>query len=641
MSKTGKVENLLITKRPDLLSEWNYERNGDIDPNILTTGSHKRVWWICSEGHEWESIISNRARLGRNCPYCSNQKKTIGVTDLASTHPLLVTEWDYEKNTNVTPQEVSSGSKKIVWWKCTKGHSWKAEIKSRSNGIGCPICSNKQVLPEFNDLATINPRLAKEWNYEKNDGLKPSDVTYGSGKIVWWKCKNGHDYKKRIDARRKGQGCPICSRRRRTSSREQTIFYYVKKVYPDAINTYKDIFTGSMELDIYIPSIQVGIEYDGRQYHTKQKETTDQRKYHVCQENNITLIRFSESPKGYDESYADIEYDVLDGSIKHLEASLSKLFKYLNKSVDIDIIRDRLEILEYLEALDISLLSENPAIAAEWDYEKNSGLRPEHFHNGSNERVWWLCKQCNHSWKASIAERTKNKTGCPKCSVQIRAEKNHKTVLAKQGSIDKTHPILMLRWDSKKNKISPTEVTHGNGEKHWWKCNICGYSWESTINHILRSKNPCPFCNGKIVIKGDNDLATTNPELLDEWDYEKNSISPSEVKIGSGKKVWWKCTLGHSWETRLVDRKKGGKCPYCNNRKILPGFNDLATIRPDIAKEWHPYRNTDISLSSVGIGSKKNAWWICDQGHEWVAQISNRCHQGSGCPICSKSQKKK
>ncbi len=65
-------------------------------------------------------------------------------------------------------------------------------------------------MPGFNDLATKYPALAKEWNMQKNGKLLPSNVTAGSGKKVWWKCENGHEWQSKIVARVYGSGCPIC-----------------------------------------------------------------------------------------------------------------------------------------------------------------------------------------------------------------------------------------------------------------------------------------------------------------------------------------------------------------------------------------------------------------------------------------------
>ena len=131
----------------------------------------------------------------------------------------LMAEWNWDKNNELKfdPNALTLGSHKKVWWKCRKEHEWQAAIKDRNNGRGCPYCVGKIVLKGYNDLQSVNPTLAKEWNYEKNNGLTPMDVTPGSNKKVWWKCSKGHEWQALIYNRQRGNSCPIC---RKTKNKE-------------------------------------------------------------------------------------------------------------------------------------------------------------------------------------------------------------------------------------------------------------------------------------------------------------------------------------------------------------------------------------------------------------------------------------
>ena len=140
-----------------------------------------------------------------------NEKKN----SLLSSNPKVAIEWNYEKNCKLKPENFTSHSNKKVWWRCNKGHEWQAVISSRFIGSGCPFCSGKKAVKGYNDLQTVNPVLAKEWNYEKNDGITPTDVMPNSGKKVWWRCINGHEWDAVIGSRNKGHGCPYCSGRRK------------------------------------------------------------------------------------------------------------------------------------------------------------------------------------------------------------------------------------------------------------------------------------------------------------------------------------------------------------------------------------------------------------------------------------------
>lgn len=129
-------------------------------------------------------------------------------------------------------------------------------------------------------------------------------------------------------------------------------------------------------------------------------------------------------------------------------------------------------------------------------------------------------------------------------------------------------------------------------------------------------------------------LAAVHPDLAMQWDYGRNMKRPEDFTPGSSKSAWWHCALGHSWEAPIKKRTgRGDGCPTCSGKDILPGFNDLATLRPDLAREWHPTRNS-TSPTSVGRSVALRVWWQCADGHEWQATVNHRSG-GTGCPICA------
>lgn len=191
---------------------------------------------------------------------------------------------------------------------------------------------------------------------------------------------------------------------------------------------------------------------------------------------------------------------------------------------------------------------------------------------------------------------------------------------------------LLQEWDYEKNTLLPTEITTGSNKKAWWKCSR-GHSWEAVVVNRV-SGTGCPYCSGRFPIKGETDLATTHPELLAEWDYERNTILPTEVSMGSQKKIWWKCKHGHSWKATVNNRTGGSnRCPYCAGKKVWPGFNDLATTHPKLAAQWDFEKNS-VLPSEVSAGSNKKVWWKCEHGHSWEAIIASRV-RGNGCPYCA------
>ena len=165
------AEKKYIIDNPSLMEEWDWEKNNELGflPDAFSHGSHQKVWWICKQGHSWQSVISKRWN-GQKCPYCIGSKAFVGFNDLATINAELVREWDFEKNTTSISKYRPFSNKK-VWWKCLYGHSWQAVIAKRAQGEQCPFCRGKKVELGFNDLATTHPELTSEWDYTKNQRL--------------------------------------------------------------------------------------------------------------------------------------------------------------------------------------------------------------------------------------------------------------------------------------------------------------------------------------------------------------------------------------------------------------------------------------------------------------------------------------
>ena len=210
---TEKNKSLLLAN-PEVASEWNYEKNGNLKPGNFMANSNKKVWWMCSTGHEWQATIVDRNN-GRGCPYCSGRRIIKGENDLLTTNSSLAIEWNYAKNDGLTPMDVMPGSHKIVWWVCSEGHEWQARIDSRNRGNGCPYCSGRYAIAGETDLTTLNPKLAKEWHPTRNGELTPREVLPGSAAKVWWQCEHGHEWQAKIGNRSNGTGCPQCAREKR------------------------------------------------------------------------------------------------------------------------------------------------------------------------------------------------------------------------------------------------------------------------------------------------------------------------------------------------------------------------------------------------------------------------------------------
>ena len=207
--------------------------------------------------------------------------------------------------------------------------------------------------------------------------------------------------------------------------------------------------------------------------------------------------------------------------------------------------------------------------------------------------------------------------------------------IIKTPPLVETHPHFVKEWHPTKNQpLTPLTATFGMNRKVWWQCQE-GHEWQATINQRSSKGSQCPFCSGRRLQRGVNDLATTHPHLVKEWHPTKNHpLTPQDVRKGSNRIVWWLCEQGHEWEASLMNRSHGTKCPYCTNKRIAIGFNDLATTHPNLAKEWHPTKNEGLTPQQISRGMKDHFWWQCEHGHEWRATPIQRTYRGSRCPQC-------
>ena len=694
--------NDLATIRPDIAAQWHPTENGDLKPTDVTCGTKTSVWWICEKGHSWRTTVSHRT-TGNNCPVCAGKKVLIGYNDLATVMPDLAKEWHPTKNKSLTARDVVIGSNKKVWWQCEKGHEWQTSVSHRSNGRRCPICFGESktsfpeqaiyfyfrqltttynrymvdpkteidiYLPEYkigieydgayyhegkdaeqrerikqeklnklgitlvrvreiegqeseytiyskpgandmeltntikelldivtritsinfdavinvskdrnriyeqyiqsekeNSLAVVNPTLAKEWHPTKNGTLLPEYVSVHSNKKVWWQCEKGHQWQAVINSRKDGIGCPYCAGKK-------------------AIVGETDLATVNPEL--------------AAQWHPT--ENGDLLPQDVTENSNRKI--WWQCDKGH--KWQTAVYHRSKGSGCPICSGHKVLLGYND------------------------LATVNPKLAAEWNFTKNVDLTPSDVTCGSDKKAWWKCSK-GHEWDATIQSRNAG-CGCPYCAGQ--------KVLEGFNDLATVNPELASEWHPTLNgDLAPQNVVSGNNQKAWWM-GKCGHEWEAAIQS-RHSGVGCPYCAGKKLLVGFNDLATRNPALAAEWHPTKNGeLTPKDVMPGTNKKVWWICKNGHEWENSISVRNSGNGCPFCTNQRVLPGYNDLATLNPKLALEWHPTKNGDLTPSDFVAGSNKKAWWICSKGHEWEAVISRR-NKGAGCAACYNLRRKK
>ena len=462
-------------KFPDIAKLWHPNKNGSMKPSQVTTGSNKKIWWLCPNTcafgciHEYEQTIVSKCNKSPDCPYCNKSKFCIHQS-FGYMYPDKVICWHPTKNEDMKPTDISPGSHKKVWWLCPKTcqfgclHEYEQSILNKKNDVGCPFCSpNPTKICFHQSLEYISPGIAKQWHPIKNGELKASDVAPGSGKKVWWLCpkicKYGclHEYEQTILAKKYGNGCPFCS-----------------------------------------PT--------------------------------PTKICFHQS-------------------------------------------------LEFLF----------PEIAKQWHPTKNGELYPSNITSGSSHKVWWVCPNkckfgCKHEYQQEVQMKTKD-YGCPYCCKPAQKLCYHQT-------LDFVFPEISKQWHPTKNDIlEPFDFSPKSHAKVWWLCpNTCEFGCLHEYEQEIFNKTSdvgCPFCSIiPVKICMHQSLAYKFPQIAKELHPVKNdNITVDQLSYGSNKRIWWLCSNDktHEWITSINSRTNGKNgCPYCKHKTEKKLFEWLVINFPKL-----------------------------------------------------------
>ncbi|MBQ7473260.1 MAG: zinc-ribbon domain-containing protein [Oscillospiraceae bacterium] len=353
---------------------------------------------------------------------CGCMRNTQG---LLKESPELLLKYDYEKNLalGVDIDSLTARTDKKVWWKCSEcGNSWFATVASQNDRKkhGCPYCSGRLAIKGKTDLGTQYPEIAREWDYDKNGELDPCEVSSKSNLKVWWKCSEGHEWKATVANRtHNNSGCPRCNLENTNSFCEQAVYYYIKKAFPDAINSDRHL---GVELDVFIPSIKTAVEYDGEAWHnSERRKKNDIHKNCLCADAGIKLIRIREPRLSViDNCISLMREDSI--SNRSLGKVISELLCYLGKNtIQVNIDFDSASILALYAAKkhENSLAYCHPELAEEWHPTKNGYLTPDRISKASRRTVWWLGK-CGHEWQSAPNYRCRRKQ-CPICYNENRS----------------------------------------------------------------------------------------------------------------------------------------------------------------------------------------------------------------------------
>lgn len=439
------------------------------------------------------------------------------------------------------------------------------DLKSRKKGYGCPYCSNKKVLTGYNDLYSFcinNHRedIMAEFDNNKND-FTMKDVTVGSDRETWWKCPNGHSYKSSPSRRvMRGSGCGICSH----------------NVLVKGVN------------DLMTTHPEIAKEWD----YEKNKEKPDEvmagsniKKYwFICPKGHSYKTTILGRKRGTDCPQCNIE--------KHTSFPERAIFYYMKQYIDEvkdsyhNPIIGRKEIDIYLPKYNFGIEYDGQA----WHKDYNRDIEKDEicFKNGIEllrVREYGCYEYDSGSIKTYVTAYDMdelnnailfifnylNKKFRLKIKPDIDVDRDRVKILElmnlseKENSLANYCPNIEDYWDYEKNGIiKPEQISHASEKKIYLKCQK-GHNWIAKAgDFVLRPY--CPYCNGRKVWAGFNDLFTTNPELKPLWS-KNNTIDPKTIKKGSNKKVLWICQKCGNEYKMAVNNKRGKLCPKCLNKE--------------------------------------------------------------------------
>jgi len=395
-----------LSSYPHLVKEWHPTKNGDLTPNDITHGSHKKVWWLCSNGHTYSQQINNKTILKYGCPECSGRRAS-ETNNLSTQYPEIVKEWHPTLNKDFKVTEVTYGSEKKVWWLCPKGHSYKATINNRTlRQSGCPQCSNQSSEPEIRILTEFKYLFDNVVSRYKENGIE-IDIYLPKYKVgIEYDGEHWHKEKEEQDLDK--NKLLITQRINLVRVREKPL----KALSNEDVMVDKNVSLIKSDLNKILRKVSpfVGIEVNKKI-----------------------------------DSYINQTSFVNDDLFKEYRSYFPSPFP------------------------EHSLLKTHPELSNEWDYEKNYPLKPENFSYGVKNKMWWLC-QSGHSFQATINHRTgkKQQTGCPQCSGRIASNENNLLkvfpILAKEWHPEKNGELTPKEVTSKSGKkvwwICPKEHSY-------------------------------------------------------------------------------------------------------------------------------------------------------------------------------------
>lgn len=492
------------------------------------------------------------------------------------------------------------------------------------------------------------PIIAKEWDFDKNGDLLPSNISYGSKQLAWWVCGARHSYDTTVNSRTNQagkRGCGICSGHVLAIGIND-----FETTHPDLFRQLHPTKNPGIDVSSLTASSNELVWWLGPCGHVWEARIRGRARGHGCHvcRNHIVVAGINDLTTTFPE-VAALWHSELNPGVAPTQVTAGSQRRVWWRCPDghaycasvSDRVRRRSSVGcnicsgRVIVAGINDLASIFPSTRDLWDSDKNDPYNPQQVYYRSQKCFYWKREQCGHSWHASVRKQVDRSHECPICFEQhVRGKPRF---LPGQVPLSVANPEISNDWhDSKNYPLTPDAITYGSHRVVWWLCQR-GHEYSMAVTDRTRSANArsCPICSGRKILVGLNDLKTTHPQLVKEWHVTKNfGVTVEEVSKGSHKKVWWQGSCGHEWQQQVRARALNSQgCPICAGNALLQGENDLLTVRPELAAQWDIEKNGDLSPSDVMPNSMRKVWWLCPRGHSWASTVNNR-FKGNGCRFC-------
>jgi DNA-directed RNA polymerase subunit RPC12/RpoP len=545
---------------------------------------------------------------------------------LARARPHLALEWHGQRNSPLFPADVATFSHRKVWWRCQRRHVWSATVASRARGTGCPYCAGRMVT-RATSLGGRHPDLCQHWHPTRNGALSAYEISPGSKRKVWWLCEVGHEWQAQVASRTAGKGCPYCSNRYVAQDRS------LAAQRPDLLAQWDGEKNAGIDPFALVPGSNRKVWWKCRKDHRWLATIASRARREsgcpycagkrVDSESCLASLHPDLAKQWHPRRNRPLNpTNIGIGSNRRVWWRCDKGHQWQTTVQSRSLGTGCPYCSGRRTTPARSLTKLRPDLLQEWDTSHNPGLDPNNLAASTITPVWWRCRE-GHLWQAPPGRRARGE-GCPYCAGRLTA---------RNRSFAALHPNLLAEVHPERNTaLDPWSLAPATNRKIWWRCSL-GHQWYARVSARTVGKTGCPTC-ADTSPKG-IPIFDRHPELAEQWDLELNAGTGEELTTGSKVKAWWRCRLKptHRWQARVQARTRGTGCPYCAHRRPAPE-TCLAATGPDLASQWHPVLNAELSPTDVLPGSSRRVWWACSAGHSWRAPIRLRS-RGTGCPYCS------